>query len=90
MRTIEIEKTAGGQVRLKWSTSPNSEYIINGMNVRVYSSGQSSINNITIELEEGIVLYSFDLSQITTINGAAAPSTVEATLLLITDSVFGG
>lgn len=89
MRTIEIEKTSGNQVRLKWSNSTTSMFIANGTNVRLLSNDFSvGGKNITITFSNVMAPISFDLSEITTINGAAPPETVEETLALLTNEVF--
>lgn len=91
-RTIEFEKTSSGQVRYKWSNRPFSNFILNALNVRIGSSsnlaGDTGIQ-ITFAGAPTSDL-SFNLSDITTINGAPAPATVEETLALLTDQVFSG
>lgn len=89
MATIEFEKTASGQTRYKWSTESKSRFLLNSMNAKLFSSVKQGVDTIIIELSSGDRI-SFSLSQITSINGEAAPNTVEEVMLLLTDEVFGG
>lgn len=85
MATVEIARTPNGAVRIKFSNQTTSKFILNAVNSSVYSNGTT---NVTIQIGLGAELYSFNLADITTINGVAAPVTVEDTLLKIADEVF--
>lgn len=89
--TIEFEKTASGQTRYKWSTEANSRFILNALGVKIFADKTLASQGNVIIIQLGVNdRISFSLSQITTINGEAAPATIEETMLLLTDEVFGG
>lgn len=91
MATIEFEKTSNGQTRYKWSNRGNSNYILNPLNMEIFSTVKQGEEHIVIELglkySERI---SFKKSELTTINGVAAPDSVEDIMQILTDEVFGG
>lgn len=89
--SVEIEKTTNGQVRIKYSTEASSIFLVNSTNVSIYPDSYNSLYDTKMFRIQGTGFnYVFKLSDITTINGLPAPSTVEDAMEVIANEVFAG
>lgn len=89
--SVEIEKTTNGQVRIKYSTDTSSTFLVNSTNVSIYPDSFNTLyGSKKFHVKGSGFNYTFKLSDITTINGLPAPSTVEEAMEIIADEVFAG
>lgn len=90
--SVELERTTNGQVRIKFSTEPNSTFYVNTSNISVYADPLNvNLGTQNLYIVGGTrINYNIKLSDISTINGTPSSGSLEDTLELIANEVFGG